>query len=393
MAPFLWALSALVLVRLPTSAGLHLGRQPHRRTVSAARLPAASADDIGLNNSHDSENIIREEATRHSASDSDDAVLNLTDKVFVTSHHRIIQQRWANSSVAGASQQHLVNYSHGNQSVSASGSSCLPGSTIFDVGFYDGADSRDYMQAGYCVVGVEADPDLVASALTNFASEVSTGQLRLANVAISPTLNAEAYTFFYRSKCTREWNSFFMTTGCRSCAPPHRPSLEACEVVPVQALPCKALLDFFGMPIYMKLDIEGAETGCFEAMKVYKSIVPLSYYVSTEITEITYMEQLYNLGYQSYKLVRQDKWASSTGSTTGPWGDHAFDCRMGQKWRSYAEVYAEFTAILTKLTNDLNDPCPGGIVKIHILDESNISQAINPVWYDVHASLAPPPTR
>ena len=50
------------------------------------------------------------------------------------------------------------------------------------MGFYDGADSASYLLGGYCVVAVEADPELVDTAVQDFAMYIATSQLRLVQV-------------------------------------------------------------------------------------------------------------------------------------------------------------------------------------------------------------------
>lgn len=277
-----------------------------------------------------------------------------------------------------------LNYSK-SHGLGEQGTHCTNANTIFDLGFYDGADSRAYLSGGYCVVGVEADPDLVAQALQNFAVFVATGQLRMANVAIAPQGESSAWTVFYRNKCSKEWNSFIKTVGCRACQPPHAVDMNMCEQVKVTSTDCMGVFGTFGMPHYLKLDIEGAETGCFQALSRLPGGMQLPQFVSAEITQLDYLDYLNNLGYKGFKLVRQDQLASATASTSGPWGENALDCRTGPWWRDYAQTRLEFTQILAK---DLNphDPCPGGIMPIH----GSPKLAAAYMWYDIHATLKQP---
>lgn len=264
---------------------------------------------------------------------------------------------------------------------------CTASNTVFDLGFYDGADSKAYLEGGFCVVAIEADPYLVQLALTNFGVWLSTGQLRLANVALSPPGNMEKWTTFYLSKCTREWNSFYSTVGCRSCVPPHEIDMNACVQIPVKALSCKAVFGTFGQPHYLKLDIEGAEPGCFEAMQDPQVKPYLPQYLSSEITEVEYLDQLYQLGFRSFKLVRQDALHSGIGSHSGPWGNNALDCRGGTSWRTYEVARAEFAQIIYKPFN-ASDPCPGGICPIHGNGCNRSAQTY--MWYDVHVTWGLP---
>jgi FkbM family methyltransferase len=281
-----------------------------------------------------------------------------------------------------AKQADDVNFSRSHGLV-AGGTACAKHNTIFDVGFYDGADSKTYLAGGYCVVGVEADPDLVAQALQNFAVFIANGQLQLANVAISPEGDATAWSVFYRSKCNKEWNSFYETVGCRACHPPHHVDHNACEQVKVTATDCGGLFATFGVPQYLKLDIEGAETGCFQALGRVGQTLPQ--FISAEITELVYIDTLHRLGYQGFKLVRQDRLisVSTRSSQSGPWGDNALDCRVGPMWRTYGEIRLEMHNILNKGL-DPHDPCPGGTLPIR---SSAKQESAYYMWYDIHATL------
>lgn len=285
-----------------------------------------------------------------------------------------------------------LNYSRAHGLLGTAPQVCTPATTIFDLGFFDGADSRGYLEGGYCVVGVEADPDLVMATKGAFAVWMASGQLKMVNAAVAPTGNGSSWTTFYRNRCTREWNSFYMSIGCRACTPPHNvlppPSL-ACDPVPVSAISCAEIFGVFGVPHYLKLDIEGAETGCFEAMgQLLAQGGQLPRFVSAEITELLYIDTLHNLGYGGLKLVRQDRLHTGAGSTSGPWGDNALDCRRGTAWRSYEDARSEMQAILSKGL-DATDACPGGVLKIRG-NTSDGGSSNGYMWYDIHATLDPP---
>lgn len=275
---------------------------------------------------------------------------------------------------------------HGNTSEVLSNGTfgCVASNTVFDLGFYDGADSNAYLVHGMCVVGIEADPDLYAAGVANFQTYVASGQLTLANAAIAPSGNTGQWTTFYRNVCNKEWNSFYDTVGCRACEPPHTIDPVNCEAVQVQSATCKDILLTFGLPKYLKLDIEGAEPGCFRAIQELGAGW-LPQYISAEITEIAYIDSLHSLGYTGFKIVRQDGLHSGASSQSGPWGDWAWDCRVGLAWRSYAEVRAEMNQILIR-PYDVAEPCSGGIFPIHSREPNSQD---NYIWYDLHAQVLP----
>jgi FkbM family methyltransferase len=272
-----------------------------------------------------------------------------------------------------------LNSTNHSGSVLASGTGpCPPEKTVFDFGFYDGADSWKYLSEGYCVVAVEADPDLVMKGYTKFSAQINSGHLILMNFAVMPAGATEGLTF-YRSKCTPEWNSFLPTIACRTCNQPFRPDPAYCYSVPVPPASCKELLGAMGRAKFLKLDIEGAESGCFEGLK---QLGPQFYpdYVSAELTTPEYIDSLSTLGFKSFKLVLQNNlW--SKGQPSGPWGEGATDCRAGATWRSSQEVRSEMVSVMAK-PYLATDPCPGGTCSIHDQNACHAS-----VWYDVHARL------
>lgn len=244
-----------------------------------------------------------------------------------------------------------------------------PGNLVFDFGFYNGADSRAYLSAGLRVVAIEADPALVQAAHADAQMQtwLHAGQLMLVNTAIAPD-GAQPWTTFYMNKCTQEWNSFYSSIGCRTCPPPHTESPTSCNAVQVQATTCATILQQHGVPQYFKLDIEGAESGCYAALaQLPEPVRPML--LSAEVGNAQLVETFHGLGYKSFKLVQQQS------GITGAWGMNAKDCRTGNLWRSYLGVKAELTTTLAKPAVP-GDVCPGSLV--------------GGVWYDLHASMQIP---
>jgi len=241
----------------------------------------------------------------------------------------------------------------------------VAGNLVYDFGFYNGADSRSYLAAGMNVIAIEADPTLVQAAKKDpqLLAWMNSGQLKLINTAIAPA-GGQTWTKFYMNKCTQEWNSFYSSIGCRSCPPPHVENHESCTEVPVTASTCAQILQQNGVPKYFKLDIEGAESGCYNALSMLPDMArPM--FISGEVGDTSIVETFRGLGYKSFKLVQQES------GVTGAWGARAKDCRTGGLWRSYLGAKAELAAMLSKPAVP-GDVCPGSLV--------------GGVWYDMHAS-------
>jgi len=249
-----------------------------------------------------------------------------------------------------------------------------PGDLVFDFGFFNGEDSRAYCNAGLNVVAVEADASLVSDANANpkILPFLQSGQLTLLNYAIAPTGQKEVSTLpFYLNKCTKAWNSFHRSVGCRSCEAPDKEDPSACTVHKLQATPCALILQKYGSPKYFKLDIEGAEGGCYDALG-HMPAQSRPMYISGEIGNDKLVDIYAKLGYTNFKLVLQKSHVGSDEhGHSGGWGDDASDCQIGKKWRSVDGARQKLQELYKKPPNP-KDLCP--------------AMGVGKFWYDLHAS-------
>src|SRR2546430_1610694 len=58
--------------------------------------------------------------------------------------------------------------------------------TIFDIGMYDASDTQYYLESGYKVVAVEANPAFANRAKSSLEKYLLSGQLEILNAAVSP---------------------------------------------------------------------------------------------------------------------------------------------------------------------------------------------------------------
>jgi hypothetical protein len=288
----------------------------------------------------------------------------------------IVRDRIANSTVDHSGLSKVTQEAKHGHNASSNSSDKNGQWLFFDFGFFDGTDSLSYLSQGMRVVAVEADPSLVFAGWTNpsLVPYIQQGTLKILNYAIALNgVTEPTMTTFYLNKCSKEWNSFQPSVGCRSCVPPHAedPTKQSCTAQQVQSMPCAKVFQDYGIPVYMKADMEGAEAGCYEALKAYPKDQRPNL-ISGEVTDAKLVDVFAGLGYTSFKVVKQ------ASGHSGGWGDYAKDCRVGGAWRSYASAAAE----LKKVTDKVNpapatDPCPSIVAGYG-------------VWYDIHASRMPP---
>ena len=75
---------------------------------------------------------------------------------------------------------------------------------IMDVGLHTGQDTKNYLDMGFSVVAVEADPSLVDKARQRFAAEICDGRLTLVSGAVcKPELAGTPIPFFWHA--TKDW--------------------------------------------------------------------------------------------------------------------------------------------------------------------------------------------
>src|SRR6266851_704020 len=164
---------------------------------------------------------------------------------------------------------------------------------IYDVGGFDGADTAHYLKLGYRVLCIEAAPHLAAKITQRFYSEIAAGRCTVLNVAVGAR---EGILPFYICREDEALSSFDRSRLDGA-------GLTACETsVPVR--PFLTILAEFGVPNFLKVDIEGADR---------HAILPLTRenapeFVSFEAgrNDLDLILHLYGIGYRRYNIVRQD---------------------------------------------------------------------------------------
>jgi FkbM family methyltransferase len=161
---------------------------------------------------------------------------------------------------------------------------------IFDIGMHTGEDTAHYLQRGSKVVAVEANPELVAIARQRFARELAEGRLVIVNKAVAP--QAGTLTFWINKGHT-EWSSADRDLAARG----H----EELTSLDIEAIPLAALFDEFGVPDYLKVDIEGSDRHCVAALNSARRPA----FFSCEYTNPELLEPLVAAGYDRFKLICQ----------------------------------------------------------------------------------------
>jgi FkbM family methyltransferase len=172
-------------------------------------------------------------------------------------------------------------------------------SLIFDVGCNDGQDSDFYLKKGFRVVAVEANPALCEGLRRRFAQEITEGRFILVCEAIAEQAGEVE---FYLNEI-ENIRSTIMPDHADLAAALGRPPTKT--VVPSTTFP--KLIEKFGVPYFMKVDMEGADLLCLEGLTPFDEL-PL--FLSTEYPmsltgQIRVLFFLRKLGYQRFQVVDQ----------------------------------------------------------------------------------------
>jgi FkbM family methyltransferase len=204
---------------------------------------------------------------------------------------------------------------------------------IFDLGMNNGDDTEFYLRRGFDVVALEANPALCEKAETRFASAVADGRVQILNAAI---WDKPGEATFFVNLDNDHWSSLDIGWAGRDAS--------RCKKVQVRCVTLADLFGEFGVPHYLKIDVEGVDQTVIEQLRG-RDVLPL--YVSVEDCRFgpRYMEVLAACGYDGFKLLDQSlvpKMSDSgrvfpTGSS-GPFGDE-----VPGKWLSYAQMMVMYS--------------------------------------------------
>jgi FkbM family methyltransferase len=173
---------------------------------------------------------------------------------------------------------------------------------IYDVGMHNGDDTAFYLHQGFRVLAIDADPRAVDAAKRRFRSELASGRLTILNVGIAETAGTGT---FWICEGLPAWNSFHQKVSSRLGQKHH--------AIEVETRPFSEILDECGIPLYLKIDIEGNDHLCIRDL-AGRSLPP---FISAEaenagddedLSETEALAVLFllrDVGYRRFKLISQ----------------------------------------------------------------------------------------
>lgn len=255
--------------------------------------------------------------------------------------------------------------------------------TIFDIGVGSGLDTYFYLNKGFKVVAVEADPIQTNVLSSKFADQIQDNTLTLVNAVASDTV--DQVVSFYKDK-TFQPSSTAISSYIKSS--------HTHDKVDGLTINYNELINRYGVPYYCKIDIESSDLVFLKSIESLQ----LPTYISAEANTIDIIEQMHKLGYQKFKLINQyygftlqmhyEYYAKFdvdnkdfvcegnpfTGKLPTWLNEHnllewsgLFGTELPGKWVSYAEIKQMYT-LIRQMTNKL---------PAHVMVG----------WFDCHATL------
>jgi FkbM family methyltransferase len=266
---------------------------------------------------------------------------------------------------------------------------------IYDVGMHVGEDTDFYLKKGFRVVAFEANPELAKSNKIKFAEQIKSKQLVIVSGAIIENPVSGTVKFYCNKKRSiwgtvdPEWVARNEKTGASH------------EVIEVNAINFSKCLEEYGIPYYMKIDIEGADLVCLRALKGFE-LKPS--YVSVESEKVSFprlideIDLLESLGYNQFLAVQQ--WDVPYTKVPNPAREGGylpyrfvegasglFGRELNGVFKNKEEILEVYKSIFKNYERFGDDTFwrKNKLAKLFMLIVSKIIKKPIPGWYDTHA--------
>lgn len=274
-------------------------------------------------------------------------------------------------------------------------------SLIFDVGMHGGEDTEYYLKKGFNVVGFEADPDLINYCKSKFAKEIREKRLIIVEGAIvDPSFLKDGgdTVNFYKNLGFSDWGTIKTDWAKRN------------EILGTQNVVIKVkivdfieCLDRFGIPYYMKIDIEGSDIICLQALSEFSN---KPNFISIESNKVDFkrikgeIRLFEELGYSEFKAIQQENITCQivpNPSREGNYVEHKFQEEssglFGEElpghWKNKLQILREYKIIFLKYRyfGDYSFLKRSRVGKSFIKGLGKMLKRPIPGWYDTHAKF------
>lgn len=232
--------------------------------------------------------------------------------------------------------------------------SALQSDLIYDLGMHTALDTKYYLDKGFRVVALEANPKLVEDGRAKLAGAIAAGKLHIVDRALWSGDEHEV-TFYVNDK-KDDWSSVLEGNANRERT--------GVQEIRVQTVQLKALFAEYGLPYYLKCDIEGADEVLVDQL-IDQKLRPS--YVSVEVagqSGVRVLAKLFVAGYHRMQMVNQafNAWTKPPSpALEGSFVDVRFSGHMSglfgkelpkEKWTSYEQTSENYLNFLSLKARD-----------------------------------------
>lgn len=259
---------------------------------------------------------------------------------------------------------------------------------IYDLGLHRGEDTEFYLKKGFRVVAIDANPELCDLAETKFREYIAADRLIIVNKAIS---DQRGMLTFYNNELS-EWGTVDPAWAQRN----ERLGKKSTQIR-VEAVPLDDVIQEYGTPYFIKIDIEGMD---MVALRSLKASTERPKYVSIESEKVSFsrleeeFQTFLELGYDRFKVVRQDTVAKQVlpnPAREGRYVDYRFEHgasgSFGEEapgeWLTAEQAIMAYKPIFLRYRMIGDDPRLGRNVK-RVFGKLGVWAG----WHDTHAKLA-----
>jgi len=157
---------------------------------------------------------------------------------------------------------------------------------------YDGSDTAYYLSLGYRVVAVEANAELVERAKKSFALELSRNQLQLVHAAVCGDSGADV-TLTISGEDLGSSSTIEGQVADRNPVGSYQ----------VPGVTVTELVANYGLPFFMKVDLEGADRYCVLPLSAGMRPDYISFEAGEDVEEL--VGHLAEIGYTRFKAINQ----------------------------------------------------------------------------------------
>lgn len=215
---------------------------------------------------------------------------------------------------------------------------------IFDLGMNNGDDTDYYLRRGFYVVALEANPSLCEAAEKRFRKAIADESLKILNAAIWDSVGEAT---FYLNLDNDHWSSLDVGWARR-----HQSRVR--EIL-VKCVTLANLFEKYGVPIYLKIDVEGVDQNILQQL-LGKGSLPL--YVSVEDCRFgfEFIETLAACGYDGFKLLDQSTVPAMADPANGhsfpPGSSGPFGSDLPGSWLSHSEIVTLYSTTVRDLAGN-----------------------------------------